>query len=180
VTARLLSPEPAMPRPRVPITDAVEAEQRAAVICEALTWVGTPYRQCGAVKGAGVDCGMLLVRVWIEAGVVEEFDPRPYPAEWHLHNPQERYLGWMLQCACNTNTPQPGDMVLFWFGRCFSHGAILISDTHVVHAPAEEGRVRILELNAHELSWMDHAQKRRRPRLFFDPWARFRQISAGA
>jgi cell wall-associated NlpC family hydrolase len=170
-----------MPRARVAhITDEVEAAQRAAVIQEAISWVGTPYRQCGAVKGAGVDCGMLLVRVWIEAGVVEEFDPRPYPPEWHLHNNEERYLSWMLQAACVTTNPRPGDLALYWYGRCFSHGAILIGREQAVHAPAAEGRVRIIEQRAPELNWIDHAQKRPRPHLYFDVWARLRQIAGDA
>ncbi len=73
-----------------------EAEQRAAVVAEARSWIGTRYHNCADVKGAGVDCGMLLVRVFVDTGLCQPFDPRPYPPDWHLHRSEERYLGFLF------------------------------------------------------------------------------------
>lgn len=118
-----------------------EAEQRAAVVAEARTWLGTPYHHAAGVKRAGVDCAFLLIRVYAAVGLIETFDPRPYPADWHLHRDQERYLGWVHQYARPVPAPLPGDIVLFKFGRCVSHGAIVVDWPTVIHAYRSEGVV---------------------------------------
>src|ERR1700722_5813082 len=113
--------------------DISEARQRAAVVAEARSWLGTPYHNCADIKGVGVDCGMLIVRVFVDTGLCDPFDPRPYPSDWHLHRSEEKYLGFVFdRCseipflAC----PQageggvgalPGDVIVFRFGRCYSH-----------------------------------------------------------
>jgi len=51
---------------------------REKIVAEARSWIGTPYHNCADIKGVGVDCGMLLVRVFVDLGLVEPFDPRPY------------------------------------------------------------------------------------------------------
>ena len=40
--------------------------QRAAVVAEARSWIGTPYHHAADVKGHGVDCAMLLIRVYCD------------------------------------------------------------------------------------------------------------------
>ena len=69
---------------------------REKVVAEAKSWIGTPYHNCADVKGVGCDCGMLLVRVFVDLGIVEPFDPRPYAHDWHLHRGEERYLEALL------------------------------------------------------------------------------------
>ncbi|MDG3442449.1 hypothetical protein [Nitrospirillum amazonense] len=118
------------------------AEQRAAVAAEALTWVRTPYHQLADVKGAGVDCSMLLVRVFVDTGVIPAFDPRPYPPDWHLHRSEERYVAWVEQFCTRIDpaqqAPQAGDIVLMHLGRCFSHGAVMTGRHALVHAFARD------------------------------------------
>lgn len=71
-----------------------ETDLRARIVEEARSWLGTPYHHHAMVKGAGVDCAMLLVAVYGAVGLLPEgFDPRPYPQDWHLHRDCERYLG---------------------------------------------------------------------------------------
>lgn len=111
-----------------------EQEQRAAVVVEACTWLGTPYVHQAKVKGAGVDCGQLLVAVYSAAGVVEPFETGYYPADWMLHRDEEKYLGWVRKFAKETNDPQPGDIAVWRFGRCISHGAIVLDWPIVIHA----------------------------------------------
>src|SRR5215475_8049951 len=48
----------------------LEAHERAAVIAEAKTWLGTPFAHRSMVKGAGVDCAQLVRLVFIECGVL--------------------------------------------------------------------------------------------------------------
>jgi NlpC/P60 family putative phage cell wall peptidase len=113
-----------------------EAEQRAAVVAAARSWIGTPYHHAADVKGAGVDCAMLLVRVYCDLGLVEPFDPRPYTRDWMLHRDDERFLGFLLARAREVSDPRPGDVILFRFGRCFSHGGIVAwrDPLTIVHA----------------------------------------------
>lgn len=117
----------------------VSAVQRAAIVAEALTWRGTPYHHLGDVKGSAVDCAMFLVRVFVDAGMVAPFDPRPYPIDWHLHRSEERYLGAVLDQAHEVTTPQPGDIALFRFGRTLSHSALVVAWPQVIHAQFRVG-----------------------------------------
>lgn len=112
----------------------LEQSERAAVVAEALRWLGTPYHHAARIRGAGVDCAMLLAEVYRAAGVVPAVAPEAYPPDWHLHRDIERYLGWVERHARPTEAPLPGDAVLFKVGRCFAHGAIVIDWPGIVEA----------------------------------------------
>jgi hypothetical protein len=132
---------------RQPLT---EFAQRAAIVTEARRWLGTPYHDNGDIRGVGVDCGMLLVRVFVDLGLVAPFDPRPYPRDWMMHNDEEKYLGWVKDNCGEVETPALGDIAVFRFGRCYSHGGIITADAPLAlihaYAPArcviEEGLAR--------------------------------------
>jgi cell wall-associated NlpC family hydrolase len=115
-----------------------EAAQRAAVVAEARSWLGTPYHHAADVKGrnGGVDCAMILVRVYCDLGLVEPFDPRPYTCDWFLHRDEERYLGFLLARSREVRAPRLGDVVLFRTGRCFAHGGIVSRESplSIIHA----------------------------------------------
>jgi len=125
---------------RQPLT---EAGQRAAVVAEARKWLGTPYHDNGDIRGAGVDCGMLIVRVFVDLGLVPPFDPRPYPRDWMMHNDEERYLGWVKTWCGEVERPEAGDIAVFRFGRCYSHGGVITAGDplSLVHAYADAGCV---------------------------------------
>lgn len=146
-----------------------EADQRAAVVAEARKWLGTPYHNCADVKDVGVDCGMLLVRVFVDTGLVPPFDPRPYPADWHLHRSEERYLGFVFDRGSEVEAPQPGDVLVLRIGRCYSHGGIvtLPKPLTIVHAYFQARRV--LEEDVTHNSRLSAAA--RKPR-FFSFWAK--------
>jgi cell wall-associated NlpC family hydrolase len=128
----------------------MERALREAVVKEALTWLGTPYHHQGTLKGKGVDCAFLLIKVFQACGLVPtDIDPRPYPRDWHLHRSAERYLGWITRYAGPVSTPGPGDLVTFKYGRCISHGAIVIEWPTIVHAVAQ-ARAVILDNAAQE------------------------------
>ena len=50
---------------------------------------------------------------------------RPYPPDWHLHRSAERYLDWLFDRTGEVETPGLGDVIVFKYGRTFSHGAIV-------------------------------------------------------
>jgi cell wall-associated NlpC family hydrolase len=117
-----------------------EIDQRKAVVEEAKTWLKTPHVHMARLKGVGVDCALLLAEVYERTGLVEHIDPGYYPQDWHLHKggqAEERiYLKTVLKYAhrVKDRDPLPGDIVLFDFGRCESHGAIVIEWPIVIHA----------------------------------------------
>jgi cell wall-associated NlpC family hydrolase len=137
-------------------TDAAGiAAQRAHVVREARRWIGTPYHDQGDVLGAGVDCGMIGVRVFVDFGLVAPFDPRPYPRDWMMHRDDERFLDIVRTIASreydpDATPPQAGDFVVWRHGKTFSHGAIVTGEPRslvptgwpwVVHALVDAGRV---------------------------------------
>ncbi len=83
-------------------------EQRKDVVAEARSWLGTPYHHAADVKGHGVDCAMLLVRVYCDLRPDRTFDPRPYTRDWFLHRDEERYLGFLLERAREVRSPALG------------------------------------------------------------------------
>lgn len=174
-----VSPDPCMPAvvpACMPLTPERESDLRRAVIAEARSWEHTPYRDQGYVKGGAIDCGMLLVAAWVNSGVVEPFDPRPYPPSWHLHHERERYLEWLNTCAMEVETWQPGDIVLWQFGRCYSHAGIIVNEHgHVLHALKEFGKCTVTDMNEAFLTWVDRSGTKIRPRKFFDIFARIRE-----
>jgi cell wall-associated NlpC family hydrolase len=194
-----------------------EARQRAAVVAEARSWIGTRYHNCADIKGAGADCGMLLVRVFVDTGLVAPFDPRPYPPDWHLHRSEEKYLGFVFDrthevfltdplpnpppqageamragekirggAACASlprlrgrdgEGVKPGDVAVFRFGRCYSHGGIVVETRPltIVHAYAPAGCV--LEERVQQSAVL--SEPIRKPR-FFSLWSRSTTIKRRA
>lgn len=116
----------------------------------AISWEGTPYHHGAAIKGVGADCGMMIIRVFSEAGCIEDYDPPPYAPEWCLHRDEERYLEeiqkHLYEVDVEDNNPsieervsrgwEPGvgDVLVWRVGRTFSHGAIVTGWPYVIHA----------------------------------------------
>lgn len=117
--------------------------RREAVVREALSWCGTKYHHLADIKGVGVDCAMLLVAVCRSVGLVPaDLDPRPYAPDWHLHRGEELFLEWLRQFGDPTDHPIAGDIVVWKYGRTYSHGAIVVSDAgDIVHAYKAAGYV---------------------------------------
>ena len=115
------------------------AISRQTALDEAQKWLGTPYHHQARVRGIGVDCAMLLCEVYEAIGLVPHIDPTPYPPDWHFHRSEERYLGWVEKYGRKVDSPKPGDVALFKFGRCMSHGAIVVEWPAIIHAYYREG-----------------------------------------
>jgi len=110
------------------------AAARSAVVKEAFEWVGTPYAHAHDIKGAGVDCAMLLVRVYVDCGLIPAFDPRPYHAQWFLHHDEPRYMNFVQEYGHRVDDPLPGDIAMYNFGRHAAHGAIVVDAYTMIHA----------------------------------------------
>lgn len=148
----------------------MQDKKRARVIEVAHTWIGTSYHIGGRIKGAGADCLTLLAEVYAEAGIVGAVDVPYYPGDWHLHRASERYLEGLLRYAHEVEAPLSGDIALWKFGRCFSHGAIVVKWPVIIHAYL--GRECTLE-DASKARWFSHvgensgSQGKPRPVRFF-------------
>jgi len=140
-----------------------DIEQRAAVITRAREWLGTPYHHAAMIQGAGVDCAMLLVAVYRDAGVVQAVEVPDYPHDWHMHRDEEKYLGVVTRHCREVDTPLPGDIVVFRFGRAFSHGAIVIRWPSIIHSYIGSGCELVNDIER-------DGRLMRRARRFFSPW----------
>jgi len=108
---------------------------RSRLVQEAMTWIGTPWMHRGTVKGAGVDCGQLLALAAHRVGAIDWIDPGDYPADWMLHNSVSKFQATVERYAYKKSSlPLPGDIALFNFGRCISHGAMIIEWPKIIHA----------------------------------------------
>ena len=102
-----------------------EQEERAEVIRIAHTWVGLPYRDGARIRGVCGDCTFLAL-VYEDAGLMPHIDIPDYSPQAHLHRAGSLYIDAVREHSHETDDPKPGDMVLYFFGRAFSHGAIII------------------------------------------------------
>lgn len=116
-----------------------ERLQRELVITEARRWLNTPYQHRQHLIGVGVDCAWLLIEVFFAAGLMPLIDPGAYAQDWHLHRSEERYLGWLELFGREIESPQPGDVAVWQFGRTYSHGAIVVNEYQVIHAYRDIG-----------------------------------------
>lgn len=117
------------------------AEQRAQIVAAAKKWLCTPYHHHGKVKGAGADCAMFPLAVFQECGLLPlDYQPPQYSPQWHLHRSEELYLREIEKfCVEISGPPQPGDFVVFRFGRTFSHGAIVLDWPRIIHSYIPHG-----------------------------------------
>jgi cell wall-associated NlpC family hydrolase len=108
---------------------------RGDVVREALSWEATPYHHRARIKGVGVDCAQFPAAVYEAVGLIPHIAPA-YSPQWMLHRDEEQYLGWVRRFACEIPREEagPGDFAIWKFGRCYSHGAIVIDLPEVIHA----------------------------------------------
>lgn len=108
---------------------------REQIVAEARTWLKTPFRHQGRVRGVGVDCAGVVVGVAHALGL-STFDHTGYGREPH-GGMLKRLLDAHLDRV--TGEPQPGDVLLMRFEREPQHLAI-VSDLGIIHAYERVGR----------------------------------------
>lgn len=142
---------------------------REDVLAEAQDWIGTPYHHAARVKGAGVDCLMLLLEVYGRAGVFARMGvdaaaieiPR-YSRDIMLHRNEETYIEGILRYAVETDRRESGNIALWKFGRIYSHAGVITVWPAIIHAYAPEKMVVIGNAAMGALA--------QRPVRFFDLW----------
>lgn len=138
-----------------------EAEQRAAIVAEAISFEGTPYHAHGRLKGVGVDCAMFPALCYESTGFCPEVNPE-YSEQWMHHRDEELYLAEIRKWAreIDREALAPGDLVVWKFGRTYSHSAIVIDPPLVIHAIIQGGAVIRADMDR-------DAELATRPRRYF-------------
>jgi cell wall-associated NlpC family hydrolase len=123
----------------MPATDP--SPLRLAIIVEARTWLGTPFRHQGRTRGAGVDCAGVVIGVARALGL-SEFDTTAYG---RLPN------GHAMRRLCDAHlrpillkTARPGDVLLMAWRRYPQHLAVVVDHPQglgIVHGHEAAGRV---------------------------------------
>ncbi|MBI1186919.1 MAG: peptidase P60 [Alphaproteobacteria bacterium] len=109
---------------------------RSAILAEARSWIGTPYRHQASVKGTGCDCLGLVRGVW-RALYGEEPQPvPPYTPDWAEAQGAETLLDAATAHLVAADAPAPGDVLLFRMaqGAPMKHAAIFAERDRVIHA----------------------------------------------
>lgn len=152
-----------------------EQSQRARVVEAAKSWLSTPYHHRAMIKGAGIDCATLLVAAFREAGFLAELVLPDYQAAWHIHRDEEKYTNFIRQFGDEVTgrDPLPGDVVVWKFHRCFSHGAIVVEWPTIIHALTGVGCIIDDALKNQMLAFVSErtpTQGQPRPMKIFSYW----------
>lgn len=136
-----------------------EIGERIALVREARSWIGTRFHHFSACRRSaldpgGIDCANLLLEAHIGAGLAERFAPEHYPHDWHMHRDEERFLATLeahlirlddSEISIREREPEfralPGSVLIWRYGRTFSHGAISAEWPRIIHASFPAGCV---------------------------------------
>ncbi len=110
---------------------------RRSVIREAKSWIGTPYKHYTSKKGVGADCALFVMQVYANLGLIKAYKPAFYPPDWAMHQPTGELFEEAVKQYC-VEVPRDkvglGDLILYYFGKCMSHSAILIEGGMIIHS----------------------------------------------
>ena len=117
---------------------AVRSIDRAAILAEARSWIGTPYHHQASLKGVGYDCLGLVRGVWRAFHGGEPEVPPPYSPDWAESMGYET----LAEAAGRHMVPveiaaiRPGDVLLFAMKdhAPAKHCAILSAPDLMIHA----------------------------------------------
>ena len=146
-----------------------EEHLRAHVIEVAHSWLGTPFHDCARIKGVGVDCACLIAEVFAEAGLIERVAIPTYSPQFFLHQDEPILLSIIegYTRAIPEIEARPADLVIYKFGRQFSHCGLIIPPgwPSILHAYKQDGRVTLAE------GLGGHLERRARRFYRFRGWA---------
>lgn len=115
-----------------------EAQFAQAVVDEALSWVGTPYRHQASRKHVGCDCLGLLRGVWRELLGCEPEPVEPYSPDWAEAGGRDRLLDAARRHCRERPAAEPsaGDVILFRWraGLPAKHIGIMTGEGAFAHA----------------------------------------------
>jgi cell wall-associated NlpC family hydrolase len=115
-----------------------ETQFRSAIVEEAKSWIGTPYRASGALKGVGINCAQFLFCVAKNAGVLPADAPQPrwYTPQLATNSKEERLIAYVTAYGAieiAEDDAQAGDIVLYKSGQAHGHAAIVLDWPQIIH-----------------------------------------------
>lgn len=110
--------------------------QRAAIVDEAKTWIGTQYRHQGTLKGVGCDCLGLVRGVWRAVLGTEPQLPGPYSADWAESGGADALLNAARLHLASASNIEAGTVLLFRWrdGMAAKHLGIATGPDSFIHA----------------------------------------------
>jgi cell wall-associated NlpC family hydrolase len=121
---------------------------REKIIKEAYSWLGTPYHPCSRIKNIGADCGLFIAQVYENIGLLPHIEPGFYLAEHALHNSKEIFKGIVEKHLYPVKKPQMGDLILYKFGLCRSHAALVVDYPKIIHSYIRQGVILDTDYNS--------------------------------
>lgn len=117
-----------------------EIHARAELVCEAFSWIGTPYRHQASTKGQGADCLGLLRGLWRFLFDAEPQHIPPYTPDWIEKRGDEPLLAAAQTYLMLKEAKQllPADVLLFRMAPRgpVKHCGIYVGEGRFVHAYA--------------------------------------------
>lgn len=141
------------------------AAQIQALETAAQSWVGTPFCETSAVKGAGVCCHRLMLEVLVEAGWMQRIEVpngsvgwaraqgRSLIAEW-FDTEGSQWFGSLQEVAWKH--VEPGDVLGFRFGHSLHHLAMALPGGRWLHVVEPQGTMILEEIPPR---WCRHAER---------------------
>lgn len=118
-------------------------EQRAAIVRETSSWLGTPYRGWSCMKGCGVDCGQLIYGIYRQLNLVPVIElPKDYSLQVAQHQESTEYVDLVAKYFREIPEAEvlPGDVVCYKLGLAYAHAGIVISwPEYLIHAVGRHG-----------------------------------------
>lgn len=137
----------------VPTMAELKLTLRERIVAEALTWVGTPYHDGVGLRGVGVDCAYLPLRVYQAVGLItRDFTPPHYSPQQWLNSPSQTdkrklkfedttFLDVVKRFTHHEITEAevgPGDLILYKVAASWTHGGIVIEYPNYILHPIKE------------------------------------------
>jgi cell wall-associated NlpC family hydrolase len=117
-------------------------ERIEALVTEARSWLGTPFRANAAIKGAGVCCHLYVAEVFMAIRAVKR---REFPQANPNHSLSqtdsliEPFMASMPDFIEVDGPPISGDILGFKIGGCTHHIAIVLRGEEMIHAVRRHG-----------------------------------------
>ena len=107
---------------------------------EAVKWanIPVPYRHRGLTI-RGCDCTGLIIGIAQSLGKLQNYKLRKYKFDWNLHSGACDIITTELENVADRvmkSTIQPGDILIFKFGKCNSHAGVFVGKRTFVHSLA--------------------------------------------
>lgn len=148
------------------LKDTLTKEQRMAIVAEARSWDGTPYRHQFMTKGVGTSCILFILAVYANVGLVPKEVPPFFNEDWAFNSPACRMPPWFENWVSKYLIEIPehelkiGDIITYNFGKepALSHSSIMIEEDMVIHS---EKPIGVTLTNRRNAKWY------KRERIYF-------------